>query len=93
MEGLAQVNIFLIRSKSSVMGKFVKLTTAMRTMQAQLKTIPSSATKTAKQKYCWRCRRNFSHGSNVFLTKKARHKDEANYKNYLGTAKIGVNDG
>ena len=80
MEGMAQDNTVLTRSKSTVMVKSAQTTATMNAMHEQLKTLSSASTNSIRPKtnYCWICARNFSHGRKSRPSNKSGHKYEAN---------------
>ena len=66
MEELAQFNLVLTSSNSTIMAQLAQMTVTMNPIQAQLKTPASAKTNQERLKikfYCWSCGRNSTQGS------------------------------
>ena len=92
LEGLAQANEFLTRSKTAVMAQLAHINVTMNAMQAQLKTlatVPTNQTRSKRKYYCLSCGSNYTNESKTCSSKKSGHQDEAYYKKRLGGNKKG----
>ena len=92
LEGMAQDNAVVTRSKSVVMAQLSHMTVTMNDMQAQLKSFAYAQTNRARPKrkqYCWICRSNFTHERKTCSSKKAGHQDEVYYNKSLGGSEKG----